>query len=325
MRLKVAVFGLMATFLSMSVSAQQRLPRNAVKAITAIRSANNPLITPVSSDSIGHNINGPSVIRVPSWIERPLGTYYMYFAHHAGQYIRLAYADSLHGPWTVYEPGTLKLHQAGIFRHHIASPDVHVDHHKREIRMYFHGPIKARGGQWTGVAFSKDGIEFRASEEILGLYYFRVFNWRGYYYAIDRNGQLLRSEDGITEFEKRPEGFIPGVRHTALLQSDGLLLIFHSRTWNVPERILMSTVNIEGDWAQWIRSDPIEVIRPEMDYEGIQYPMELSKSGSGMRVCQLRDPAIFEEDGQLYLFYSIAGEMGIALAELDLVFTDPER
>ena len=55
----------------------------------------NPLITPASSPTLGENINGPSVIRVPSWLPNPLGRYYLYFAHHAGTFIRLAYAGDL--------------------------------------------------------------------------------------------------------------------------------------------------------------------------------------------------------------------------------------
>ena len=35
--------------------------------------------------------------------------YYLYFAHHKGSYIRLAFADAVAGPWTVYEPGVLSL------------------------------------------------------------------------------------------------------------------------------------------------------------------------------------------------------------------------
>ena len=31
---------------------------------------------------------------------------------------------------------------------------------------------------------------------------------------------------------------------------------------------------------------------------------------------QLRDPAIFEEDGRIYLLYAVAGESGIAIAEV---------
>jgi hypothetical protein len=33
-------------------------------------------------------------------------------------------------------------------------------------------------------------------------------------------------------------------------------------------------------------------------------------------VRQLRDPAIFREDGRTYLIYSVAGESGLAIAEL---------
>ncbi|MFP4172040.1 MAG: hypothetical protein ACLFV4_03925 [Candidatus Hydrogenedentota bacterium] len=54
---------------------------------------------------VGENINGPSLIRVPEWIEDPLGAYYLYFAHHDGQFIRLAYADHLKGPWKIHEGG----------------------------------------------------------------------------------------------------------------------------------------------------------------------------------------------------------------------------
>ena len=35
-----------------------------------------------------------------------------------------------------------------------------------------------------------------------------------------------------------------------------------------------------------------------------------------MPVNQLRDPAIYEEDGRVYLLYTVAGERGIALAEV---------
>lgn len=65
------------------------------------RFGTNPLITSASSPTLGDNINGPSVIRVPSWLHEPLGRYYMYFAHHSGTCIRLAYADDLEGPWSI--------------------------------------------------------------------------------------------------------------------------------------------------------------------------------------------------------------------------------
>jgi len=49
------------------------------------RFESNPIIYPDMlglAGELGANINGPSLIRVPDWVERPLGKYYLYFAHH---------------------------------------------------------------------------------------------------------------------------------------------------------------------------------------------------------------------------------------------------
>jgi hypothetical protein len=78
------------------------------------RLGNGPIIgpdTPARGDgsSIGDNIQGPSLIRTPGWIDDPLGTYSLYFADHKGGYIRLAHADAVTGPWTVHAPGSLQL------------------------------------------------------------------------------------------------------------------------------------------------------------------------------------------------------------------------
>ena len=67
-------------------------------------------------------------------------------------------------------------------------------------------------------------------------------------------------------------------------------------------------------------SQPLDVLKPEKNYEGIRYALKPSRWGSATRVRQIRDPCVFEEDGKVYLFYSVAGEMGIALAELTLAF-----
>lgn len=69
----------------------------------------NPIIGRDSSPSLGANVNGPSLIAAPPWLEQPLGRQYLYFAHHRGTHIRLATAPELSGPWSVYEPGSLSL------------------------------------------------------------------------------------------------------------------------------------------------------------------------------------------------------------------------
>ena len=48
------------------------------------------------------NTNGPSVIRMPDWAAGKQAAIHMYFAHHKGRSIRLAYADRLDGPWAIY-------------------------------------------------------------------------------------------------------------------------------------------------------------------------------------------------------------------------------
>ena len=85
--------------------------------IQIIRSEHNPIITPESDERILSNINGPSLVRVPDWVENPLGQYYLYFAHHQGKFIRMAYANHVLGPYTVYTPGVMAIENTPIIRH----------------------------------------------------------------------------------------------------------------------------------------------------------------------------------------------------------------
>ena len=170
----------------------------------AERFSSNPIIRPHLDSRMGDNINGPSLIRMPHWARNPLGRYYLYFAHHDGRYIRLAYADKLGGPWRTHETGVLSLTDSR-FAGHVASPDVHVDEGTRRIRMYFHGSEEPSGvpgaDQFTRVAVSRDGLRFEASPERLGRPYFRAFGWSGYIYALGMPGAFYRSRDGLTAFE----------------------------------------------------------------------------------------------------------------------------
>ena len=280
----------------------------------------NPIITPNLDKRIGTNINGPSLIRAPDWLPDPLGEYYLYFAHHRGKYIRLAYADRLEGPWATYGPGVLDLEDSYFANsqdaHHVASPDVHVDDARREIRMYYHGVVP-EVGQRSRVAISKDGINFTAREETLGNSYLRVFQYAEYHYALGMPGHFYRSRDGLTGFEQGPVLFGKDMRHGALKLDGDTLSVFYSNAGDRPERILMATIDLTADWMDWKESDPLVVLEPEMDYEGVDLPLKPSLRGlTDVRVRQLRDPAIFEEDGSVYLLYTVAGEDGIGIAKL---------
>jgi hypothetical protein len=302
--------------------------------ISVKRLDNNPIIYPDLDSSLGNNINGPSLIKVPDWIKNPLGKYYLYFAHHIGGHIRLAYADSLSGPWKIYKPGVLKTDQTPCFGH-IASPDVHVDNKNKEIRMYYHGEISKdhpqidvgvvpgvevhKNPQKTIVATSSDGISFISQINVLGLFYFRVFFWNEFYYALVMPGLFMRSKDGLKNFEQGPLLFTQNMRHSAVLLRGNKLIVFFSNAKDCPERIMASEVDLSLDWLKWKETEPVPVVEPEFEYEGGNLALEPSKRDEVcVPVRQLRDPAIYEENGKVHLLYSVAGEQGIGISEIEI-------
>ncbi len=234
---------------------------------------------------------------------------------------------------------------------HIASPDVHVDDVTRQIRMYFHS--KAAVGHATSVARSSDGVRFKPEPGALGRPYFRAFQWRGNTYAFDRDAVLLRSRDGLAGFEevsdalalvanepkegskkksKTPdsgddEGKPGKVRHTAVWLDGERLTIFYTRTGDAPEAIMMTQIALSDDPKTWRAATPIRVMVPEMEYEGANLPITKSEGGKVIKnsaaiagetgaARALRDPFIYHEEGRTYLFYAVAGERGIGLAEV---------
>jgi hypothetical protein len=305
----------------------------------------NPIITADMLGPDGDNINGPSLMRAPEWLPNKLGKYYLYFAHHKGKYIRLAYADDLKGPWKIYKPGTLQLTDCrcqhgpakaeASVRHegaenaedqvtHVASPDVHIDNAKKQVIMYFHCPLSNNGknGQYTLRATSGNGIDFKADTTILGVSYFRVFKWKAYHYALARNSKFSRSKDGITEFKEGPNAFNKvqnpsTLRHAAVKIEGDTLYTFYSRVGDTPERILLSKIKLTDDWNSWTPTPPVTIAQPETSYEGADLPLTASKGGLyyGL-VRQLRDPYVFEENGKWYLLYTTAGENAIGIGEL---------
>ena len=310
-----------------------------------------PIVGPDLHPSIGQNIQGPSLIRVPDWVQSPLGRYYLYFADHKGSHIRLAYADALAGPWHIYAPGSLQLADslfpteppdapaeavakieaqrkatnARPLQHdlltelttpHIASPDVHVDEASQRIVMYFHGLI-GLGQQASRVATSTDGINFQALPELLGRTYMRAFRHEGMTYVLAMPGLFYRSKDGLRGFEEGPTLFNTDMRHAAVLKRGQYLYVFWTQVGQAPERILLSRIKLTPDWRDWKDSAPVEVMRPERPWEGADAPLEPSvRSVAYGQVNQLRDPAIYEEGEALYLAYAVAGESGIGLAQI---------
>lgn len=293
----------------------------------------NPIITSelFLDKKDGHNINGPTLIRVPSWVDKPLGKYYLYFGHHSGRYIRLAYADDLAGPWKLHEGGVLPLDQLPVKMDHISSPEIMVDEQAGRIILYYHGTVRenpppANPGKWSGqltfAATSRDGITFQPGSEVVSSFYLRVFRYQDRIYGLCKDGnvggQLCRGKDPLAGFEKGVS-ILPNSRHFALLPRGDTLWVFFSRAGDCPEQILLTRFNLKEDWSKWAESapPPVAVLKPEEIWEGINYESKPSKWGSSVEVRELRDPYVFEDSGKLYLLYSVAGEMGIAIAELE--------
>ena len=324
---------------------------SASQTISINRIGDGPIIYPELDSSIGNNIQGPSAIRVPDWVENPLGNYYLYFADHKGSYIRLAYADQIEGPWRIHKPGALRIEDSFFltkpplvseeqakqirdyakrnkikFAHdivkevtapHIASPDVLVDEENKRIVMFFHG-LEDVGVQVTRAAISKDGIDFITKTEQLGRTYWRSFKWRNNFYALAMPGQFYRSESWLSGYEEGPLLFNSDMRHNAVMLRGDQLFVFWTQVGEIPESVKLSTINLSENWKDWRQIDHGVVLKPERDYEGADEPLIPSiRSTAYGKVNQLRDPAILQDGENTWLFYAVAGESGIGLAKVN--------
>ncbi len=265
----------------------------------------------------------------------------------------LQFRYAVTGPWTIHEPGVLHVRDTAMFRPqpdppetladfytHIASPEIVVDEERREIHLLFHGwwtsgerwpadPAAARQwatanryAQMSQAAVSSDGLTFTVRPSIIPATYLRVIKRGGKYLAMSRLGALSRSATPYGPFEMGPNPFADGryarrVRHVAVVQRGDTLYVFFTAIGDVPERVMLATIDMRGDWAMWRASPPMLVVQPEEPYECADLPLAPSESGDvDVPVRQIRDPFVFEDLGRAYLFYATCGEQGIAGAEL---------
>ena len=300
----------------------------------ARRALSDPIIHAGLSASIGDNINGPSLIARPDWAPGP-GRYLLYFAHHYGRHIRLAWADTLQGPWHILEPGALHLsdtpfaqtppdlpqpdwaYELGLDAYvpHIASPDVHLNHDKQRFEMLFHG-LADDGIQRTCLAVSQDGLAWRVIGPMTTQTYLRRFEVDGQIYAIALQGELMRlGENGV--FEHGPRVLSDQTRHVAVLRRGHILHVVLSRYGDAPERLLHVRVSLDGDWQDWrCLEEPADLLQPDHDWEGAALPVVPSVPGPVEFVHELRDPALFEDGEKTWLIYSGGGEAALGLAEV---------
>jgi len=308
------------------------------------------------------NINGPSVLRMPDWAAGKQATLHMYFGHHKGRSIRLAYADRLAGPWAMHPDPVMPLATSlfepedplpdpaltapdwvdalgGDYLYaHVASPDVHIDAPNRRIIMYYHGLLRD-GDQRTRLATSADGLDFTPRPPLLGPPYFRATRLGGVIYLSMWEGRLGRMTSWEGPVELAPlihdgdhlpphvSGRDPSqpeqsrgrqIRHGHIFAHEGRLHMTFSRIGDAPERCLHCEVAPADDWADWRFGPVSELLRPAPGWEGGDLPVAASVMGTAMqRLHELRDPALFTDQGQVYMAYCGGGESGLGIARVD--------
>ncbi len=140
-----------------------------------------PIISADHWSELDGNVNGPSLIRCPAWVDPAPAKYLLYFAHHEGRSIRLALSDHLQGPWRLQQPPPLALEdslfaftppamealdpearsyiendQDGNYPH-IASPDLWIDEENQTTVPLLSRPSRQRPAAHAGLLFPTTG------------------------------------------------------------------------------------------------------------------------------------------------------------------------
>ena len=93
--------------------------------------------------------------------------------------------------------------------------------------------------------------------------------------------------------------------------------MFYTRWGDAPERIVASYIDLTPDWNKWALSPPVPVLRPSGAEEGADQALRPSRKGAAKGpLHELRDPFIFVDGEDSWLYYSIAGEQGISAVRL---------
>lgn len=268
----------------------------------------------------GNNINGPSFIKVPDFVSNPLGKYYLYFGHHNDKYIRMAYSEEdIMGPYILFNEGKGVLSLDKTPGHgHISSPDVVIDEHEKRFILYYHCPYNNRKSpQSTFISYSKDGLHFESTNINISFPYFRSFEYKNEKYGIAMNnfiGSIIyKYING--EFVEYGE-LLPKSRHTCVLNYNEKLYVFYSIVGDCPEHICICEIDILEEKNIIIKNNRI-LVYPEFEFEHANLSPIPSKYGAEyQRINQLRDPCIYVENEQIYLFHTVCGEKGIALCKI---------
>ena len=234
------------------------------------------------------NINGPTVIR------KGLIFHLFVSGHKDGTDIRRFEAASAQGPW---QEANLEMPSFDRCKPGLHSPDIILFHGTYYMLAHGHGceGIHVKRKQPTVTLTSNDLVHWVLPTKTYAAneyFYMRVFVHNNLFYAIAKSQEdsvgsmvLLRSESPFGPFEY-VKSLAPGVRHVSLHRKGAILFVFFTIIGDLPERILLGTINLDEDEDMKLRPGPILLEPP---HDGNLVP-----SRSGPASCdvapQFRDP-----------------------------------
>ena len=178
-------------------------------------------------------------------------------------------------------------------------------------------PIKPPTVQETRHANSSTGLSFTTLDSIIGPSWLAVFRYGGRWYGIGSRDRCLYSSDTPTNPFDRKQTLLQNGRHFGVHCDGDQLEVYYSKSDDQPERILRTDITLSANSSDWKLGKTIEVLAPEMEYEGSNIPVDVSQQRSySERRQMVRDPSIFVDHGSKYMYYALAGETGIGVAEL---------
>lgn len=245
------------------------------------------------------NINGPVVFMRPSFYP-PGSRWIMYFAHHSGKAIRVAESDELTSDWVVSNKTVLDILKVPGWGH-IASPEVVV--FEDRLELFYH--CDYADFQYTFKAITRDGENWEYFKQVQGHFYFRIIE-QNYAIAKYKNqGGVWYCKDGDRFIEKGR--LLPCMRHCCYCDS----WLYWSEIGDMPEVIYRGRLNLDN----FTISDKEKVIIPSESYE-IANTLTVSKPGKAVGVTEVRDPFVVKYQDKTFIYYTVRGEEGIAVAEV---------
>lgn len=253
----------------------------------------------IPSNISNNNINGPTVFQRPIFF--PKGPkWIMYFAHHIGNGIRVAESENIVYGWKVRDETILNLDKIPG-KGHIASPEIEVLSDR--LNLYYHCDYD--NDQYTFKASTYDGKNWEYDTEIQGYFYFRI---------IEKNYAISKYKNNGGVWYKKQNGkfvqkglILPRMRHCCYFNGK----IYWSEIGDMPECIYSANL----DLSNFTLHNKKTVITPTESYE-IKGNLKKSNSGSATNVTEVRDPFVINDEFRTFIFYTVCGEEGIAIAEI---------